>query len=147
MTTGLEETAVSTTTMVGADSAGEQPYIAQGRHLMLTLKGCPSSLLDDETFLKHAIHRAVLATGASLLQMISHHFEPQGVTVLALLAESHASIHTYPEVGVAFWDCFTCGTECVPERSVDVLARELQPTEVQWECQTRGDGETADMVK
>lgn len=121
-------------------TAGEQAYLAQGRHLMLTLQGCPPHLLDDEVFLHDLCVRAAQATGAQVLQSMSHHFTPQGVTSLILLAESHASIHTYPEVGTAFWDCFTCGWECIPERSVEVLVEGLGAEAVQWECITRGDG-------
>ena len=55
------------------------------------------------------MRRAAAATGATVLQVICQRFAPQGVTALALLAESHASLHTYPEAGLAFWDCFTCG--------------------------------------
>ena len=98
-----------------------------GRHLLLTLAGCPAAVLDDLPALAELVRRAAGATGATVLEVVSHRFEPQGVTVLALLAESHASLHTYPERGVAFWDCFTCGPNCDPSRSVPVLAEVLQP--------------------
>ena len=45
-----------------------------------------------------------------MLSVIDHRFEPQGVTVLALLAESHVSVHTWPELGGAYVDALTCGT-------------------------------------
>jgi S-adenosylmethionine decarboxylase proenzyme len=114
-------------------------YVAQGRHLMLTMRGCPSELLNDEVFLKDLVQRAVLATGAGLLNITSHQFEPQGVTILALLSESHASVHTYPESGVMFWDCFTCGWHCDPTKSVEILTDALKPTATNWECIVRGD--------
>jgi S-adenosylmethionine decarboxylase len=63
-------------------------------------------------------------------QVVSRRFAPQGVTALALLAESHASLHTYPEAGLAFWDCFTCGVACDPARSAPVLIDALQPAAV-----------------
>jgi S-adenosylmethionine decarboxylase proenzyme len=116
-----------------------ETYVAQGRHLMLTLTGCPSSLLDDEAALLDITQRAVAATDAQVLNVSSHHFEPQGVTILILLAESHASIHTYPEEGIAFWDCFTCGWRCDPERSTAVLVEALQPTSYQADCLVRGE--------
>jgi S-adenosylmethionine/arginine decarboxylase-like enzyme len=50
------------------------------------------------------------------------------VTTLAVLAESHASLHTYPENKLVFWDCFTCGTTCDPELSVAVLVELLHAT-------------------
>jgi S-adenosylmethionine decarboxylase len=57
--------------------------------------------------------------------LISHRFEPQGVTGLALLAESHISIHTWPESGYAAVDVFTCGDHTMPERACEVLWQEL----------------------
>jgi S-adenosylmethionine decarboxylase len=59
------------------------------------------------------------------LKVVSRQFKPQGVTVLALLSESHASIHTYPEVGAAFVDVFTCGTRANPALAVQLLADTL----------------------
>jgi S-adenosylmethionine decarboxylase proenzyme len=102
-------------------------YAPHGRHLLLTLAGCPAALLDDQPALEALVRRAAMATGATVLQVISRRFAPQGVTALALLAESHASLHTYPEAGVAFWDCFTCGAACDPARSVAVLVAALRP--------------------
>lgn len=101
-----------------------------GRHLLVTLSGCPPAILDDEQSLRAVVEQAATATGATVLQVSAHHFAPQGVTALALLAESHASLHTYPEAGLAFWDCFTCGSACDPERSLEVLARLLQPAAI-----------------
>ncbi|HEY1016366.1 MAG TPA: adenosylmethionine decarboxylase [Herpetosiphonaceae bacterium] len=101
-----------------------------GRHLLVTLSGCPPALLDDEQSLRAVVAQAAAATGATVLQIIAHRFSPQGVTALALLAESHASLHTYPEAGLAFWDCFTCGSDCDPERSLEVLERSLRPATI-----------------
>src|SRR5512141_3054641 len=105
----------------------------EGRHLLVTLAGCPRPLLDDAPAIERAVRRAAAATGAHVLQVISRQFEPHGVTVLALLAESHASLHTYPEAGVAFWDCFTCGAECDPQRSVPILIEALRPNAIRQE--------------
>ncbi len=82
--------------------------------------------------------RAALSTGATILQMSSRKFDPQGVTALVLLAESHASLHTYPESGVLFWDCFTCGDTCDPQLSVAVLQDVLRPTKVKADIILRG---------
>jgi S-adenosylmethionine decarboxylase len=109
---------------------------------MLTLAGCSPSVLDDEAVLKQLARRAVAATGAQVLQVISHHFDPQGVTILVMLSESHASLHTYPETGTVFWDCFTCGWHCDPEKSVETLVDALNPTSVQSDCMVRGDVES-----
>src|SRR5260221_342509 len=96
-----------------------------GSHLVLTLRGCSVTILDDEVRLSELTRLAAEATRATVLQVCSHRFSPQGVTVLAVLAESHASLHTYPEFNIVFWDCFTCGDTCDPEQSVEVLIEAL----------------------
>src|ERR1700677_4494868 len=93
-------------------------YEACGFHLLLTLKGCSAEILNDQNKLQELTLHAAQATGATVLQVCTHKFEPQGITTVAILAESHASLHTYPEAQTVFWDCFTCGTECMPELSV-----------------------------
>lgn len=105
-------------------------YEAKGKHLLLTLEGCDLEFLSDEKFIRDLTFEAATASGATVLHVSSHGFEPHGVTAVAVLAESHASIHTYPESGVVFWDCFTCGDSCKPELSIDPLVRKLSPAEV-----------------
>lgn len=102
---------------------------AVGKHCILELYGCCPAKLDDEAFLRSTITAAVQHAGATLLHLITHHFEPQGVTGLALLAESHLSIHTWPESGYAAVDVFTCGDHTMPERACLVLRQELEATE------------------
>ena len=97
-----------------------------GKHCILELYDCSRSKLDDEAFLRSTITAAVQRAGATLLQLITHHFEPQGITGLALLAESHLSIHTWPESGYAAVDVFTCGDHTMPERACRVLIEELE---------------------
>jgi S-adenosylmethionine decarboxylase len=96
-----------------------------GKHCILELYNCDSAKLDDEAFLRDTITTAAKRAGATLLNLITHRFEPQGVTGLALLAESHISIHTWPESGYAAVDVFTCGDHTMPERACQVLADEL----------------------
>jgi S-adenosylmethionine decarboxylase len=98
---------------------------AVGKHCILELYECDPGKLDDEEFLRSAITNAALRAGATLLQLITHRFMPQGVTGLALLAESHISIHTWPESGYAAVDVFTCGDHTMPECACRVLVEEL----------------------
>ena len=95
-----------------------------GKHCILELYNCDSAKLDDEAFLRDAITTAAKRAGATLLNLITHRFDPQGVTGLALLAESHISIHTWPESGYAAVDVFTCGDHTMPERACIVLSEE-----------------------
>ena len=96
-----------------------------GKHCILELYNCDPAKLDDEAFLRTAITTAAKRAGATLLNLMTHRFEPQGVTGLALLAESHISIHTWPESGYAAVDVFTCGDHTMPERACAVLSEEL----------------------
>ena len=100
-----------------------------GKHCILELYHCNPAKLDDEAVLRSIISTAVQRAGATLLHLITHHFEPQGVTGLALLAESHLSIHTWPESGYAAVDVFTCGDHTMPERACMVLREELEAAE------------------
>ena len=97
-----------------------------GKHCILELYGCSSAKLNDEPFLRATITAAAKRAGATLLNLITHRFDPQGVTGLALLAESHISIRTWPEFGYAAVDVFTCGDHTMPERACAVLAQELE---------------------
>lgn len=86
-----------------------------GRHCIFQLQDGNPTLLNDEDFVKTALINAAEAAGATLLQVSTHKFEPQGVTGFALLAESHISIHTWPEHGFAAIDSYTCGEHTNPE--------------------------------
>lgn len=97
-----------------------------GIHYILELKDCAPELLDNETFVRDAIAEAASAAHATLLTLSSHKFEPQGVTALGLLAESHISIHTWPEAGYAAVDIFTCGPDCKPQLAGEYLAKALK---------------------
>lgn len=99
-----------------------------GTHVLAELEGVDPQLLDDERFLREVMHNALERSDATVCQMIAERFDPQGVTVLALLSESHASLHTYPEDGSIFIDVFTCGHTAKPEKAVSLLSDALKPT-------------------
>jgi len=99
-----------------------------GKHCILELYDCDHIKLNDEAFLRTTITVAAKRAGATLLNLITHRFEPQGVTGLALLAESHISIHTWPENGYAAIDVFTCGNHSMPEKACEFLRQELLAT-------------------
>ena len=86
-----------------------------GRHCLFELQDGNPNLLDNEDFIKESLAKAADAAGATLLSIVSHKFQPQGVTALALLAESHIAFHSYPEYGYAAIDSFTCGDHTNPE--------------------------------
>tara|TARA_B100000927_G_C16303998_1_gene404636 strand:- start:80 stop:415 length:336 start_codon:yes stop_codon:yes gene_type:complete len=84
------------------------------KHILFTLKGCPYGLLDDEAHIRNVLANAAHLSQSTLLNVSSHKFNPHGVTAVALLAESHISIHTWPENGMAVCDVFTCGDHTSP---------------------------------
>ena len=96
-----------------------------GKHCIMELYECDELKLNDEAYLRTIVSMAAKLAGATLLRLITHKFEPQGVTGLALLAESHISIHTWPENRYAAVDVFTCGDHTMPERACEVLMKEL----------------------
>jgi len=81
----------------------------QGEHLILDLYDCDPEILDDYEGLEAILREALVISKATVLQVIGHKFDPVGVTLLALLAESHASIHTWPPENYAAVDVYTCG--------------------------------------
>jgi spermidine synthase len=111
-----------------------------GRHVLAELGGIEAGSLDDPEFLREALRSAATEAGATVCEVMAHRFEPHGVTVLALLAESHASIHTYPELGAAFADVFTCGDRADPELAVRLLADALRAGSIRTTTTHRGQG-------
>jgi len=83
---------------------------ALGRHLLLELRECNVAVLDDLKYLENALVSAAKDSGATVLDKSFHHFAPQGVSGVVLIAESHLSLHTWPEHAYAAVDIFTCGT-------------------------------------
>jgi len=100
------------------------------RHILFTLKGCPFELLDDENNVKLLLYNATKEAKSTLLNLATHKFEPQGVTGVAMLAESHISIHTWPEKSMAVCDVFTCGDSAEPQKAVEYMQEKLKATEI-----------------
>ena len=75
----------------------EKKLINKSKHFLLELYKCDYEKLNDESFLRCTLKNAAKLANATVLNLISNKFEPQGVTAIALLAESHLSIHTWPE--------------------------------------------------
>jgi S-adenosylmethionine decarboxylase len=114
-----------------------------GQHVIAEFEGVDAARLDDEPFLRRTLADALPRAGATVLDVISKRFDPQGVTVLALLSESHASMHTYPEVESIFVDVFTCGTQANPQLAVRLLGEALGGGSMRSETIHRGWPEAA----
>lgn len=99
-----------------------------GKHWIYDLQGGDHDLLNDEDFVKDVMTMAAEAANATLLSISTKKFDPQGVTAVALLSESHLSIHTWPEYGYAAIDVFTCGERTDPELACDFLRKSFKAT-------------------
>ena len=99
-----------------------------GAHLIIDLY--EAERLDDLEHIEAALRRCVEASGATLLHIHLHHFEPNGgVSGVAVLAESHISIHTWPERGYAALDAFMCG-DAEPTACVPILREAFKPKRI-----------------
>jgi S-adenosylmethionine decarboxylase len=107
-----------------------------GTHLLIELWNAKN--LGDMTLTDQMLRDAAVAAGATLLHIHLHHFGPNaGLSGVAVLAESHISIHTWPERGYAALDIFMCGS-CDPYKSIPVIRRAFEPGTVQLSEQKRG---------
>ena len=96
-----------------------------GTHVLLELRDCDPYRLDDLAYIRRELLRAAAAVGAQVVGESFHQFTPQGVTGILSIAESHISIHTWPELGYAAADIFTCGEQTMPDRAADVIIAAL----------------------
>ena len=107
-----------------------------GNHLLVEIWG--GSNLDDPKTIEDALCQAALDAKATILHAHFHHFSPySGVSGVVVLAESHISIHTWPERNYAAIDLFMCG-ECDPYNSLDALKRAFQPESIDVSLHKRG---------
>ncbi|NQW23961.1 MAG: adenosylmethionine decarboxylase [SAR202 cluster bacterium] len=97
-----------------------------GCHLLLELKDCNPELLNDLSYIRKSMIETAQNVGATIVGESFHHFSPQGVTGILAIAESHISIHTWPEFGYAAADIFSCGTSFQPREAANMLAEALE---------------------
>jgi len=115
-------------------------------HFLIDAWRCSPALLDDVDVVRDAVERAVRAAGATLIELTFHHFASQGVTAVALLAESHLAVHTWPERGYFAADLFSCGSGDV-ERAVDILRESFAAGDVRVQTIFRGPDGGADEAR
>ncbi len=126
----------------GADAEAKDYFVTRdgqvfaGMHLLVDLWG--AGALNDPAVIDVALREAALAAGATILHSHFHHFSPNGgVSGVVVLAESHISIHTWPERNFAAIDIFMCGA-CDPHKAVPVLRAAFTPERVELSEQRRG---------
>lgn len=99
-----------------------------GTHLIVDVLN--GSRLDDIEHIEQTFRKCIEVSGATLLHIHMHHFTPNGgVSGVAVLSESHISIHSWPEYGYAALDIFMCG-DAKPHKAIDVLREAFQPDEI-----------------
>ena len=98
-----------------------------GEHLTLDIIGAKKEY--DPSFFEKLIHKISKAAKVTVLEISKYKFEPQGFTILALLAESHMSFHTFPEKGIISFDFFTCG-KISPSIALEIIKKEIKHTRI-----------------
>lgn len=104
---------------------------ALGIHLLIELCSCNRQKLDDMDYLERTLAQAAEIAGATVLKTAFQNFNPQGVSGVVVIAESHLTIHTWPEYGYAAIDIFTCGTRVDPWKAAVYLRQEMEAVDMQ----------------
>ena len=97
-----------------------------GKHLICEYYGCSSSLLNDVARIQTLMREGAISAGATVVDERFHVFEPHGVSGVVVIAESHLTVHTWPEYGYAAVDIFTCGEQIDPQHAADFIQKALQ---------------------
>jgi len=114
------------------------PDFAPGKHILLDMYGAKQ--LSNLSFIEESLKRAAKACSANVLKIDLHSFgENAGVTGVALLAESHISIHTWPELSYAAIDIFMCG-RCDAELAIEPFKSDFSPQHIEVKTCLRGGG-------
>ncbi len=96
-----------------------------GRHLIAELSNCDSKILDNLELLEQYLEEAVRLSGATIVRSVFHRYSPQGVSGVVVIAESHLSLHTWPEYAYAAVDFFACGESVDPYKAFNYIKDKL----------------------
>lgn len=99
---------------------------ALGTHLLVELRDCNPKIIKDLAKVKNALVSAAKEAKATIIDISFHEFNPFGISGMVIIAESHLSIHTWPEYGYAAVDIFTCGDLIKPEVAASLLIKEFE---------------------
>ncbi len=109
-----------------------------GRHALLDLYDCDQALLDDVEFLRALFLKTATELKCTLVKECFHRYAPQGVSGVLVIAESHLSVHTWPEHGYAAVDLFTCADPAGLERMPSLLGDALKAGRFEFKLHDRG---------
>lgn len=104
-------------------SKNGQKQIHLGQHVLAEFFECDPNILNNLKKIEKLMVEAALECGATIVQKCFHMFNPYGVSGVVIIAESHLAIHTWPELGYAAVDLFTCGDKCDPKISYEYLKK------------------------
>jgi S-adenosylmethionine decarboxylase proenzyme len=96
-----------------------------GRHVLVEYWNCDRAVLNRPELLRECLLEGVRRSGATIITDVFHQFSPHGVTGVIVIAESHASIHTWPEHGYAAVDVFSCSEEMAIAEIIELLKKSL----------------------
>jgi S-adenosylmethionine decarboxylase len=102
-----------------------------GRHILAEIYGCDFDTLNDLVKVEKIMVNAALEAGAEVRECVFHKFSPQGVSGVVVISESHLTIHTWPELGYAAVDVFTCGEKVDPWDAFDYLTAQFNAKRVE----------------
>ncbi len=111
---------------------------AIGRHFLVELAECDAAPLRHADPLREIMLDAARECGATVVGFAFHQFLPEGASGTLLLAESHFSVHTWPEERYLAMDIFTCGTEMDAERAIEIVRRRVRAQRVEVQELARG---------
>ncbi|MDQ0285989.1 S-adenosylmethionine decarboxylase [Desulfofundulus luciae] len=97
-----------------------------GRHVLAEIYGCEFDILNDIEKVEEIMVNAALEAGAEVRECVFHKFSPQGVSGVVVISESHLAIHTWPELGYAAVDVFTCGEKVDPWDACNYLTSQFR---------------------
>ncbi|HHY59620.1 MAG TPA: S-adenosylmethionine decarboxylase proenzyme [Clostridia bacterium] len=103
---------------------------ALGRHILAEIYGCDFAILNDIKKVEEIMVNAALEAGAEVREFVFHKFSPQGVSGVVVISESHLAIHTWPELGYAAVDVFTCGEKVNPWDACKFLTEQFKAQHV-----------------
>ena len=119
---------------------------ALGRHILCELKGCDPEVLNNRKRIEQIMVDAALEAGAEVREVAFHKFSPQGVSGVVVISESHLAIHTWPELGYAAVDVFTCGERVNPWDACNYIKRKFKAQQLTATEVKRGVFETHEEV-
>lgn len=109
-----------------------------GRHILAEFFECDSNILNNPKLVEDYMVQAALECGATIVQKCFHLFSPYGVSGVIIISESHLAIHTWPELGYAAVDLFTCGDNCDPKVAYDFLKKMFNAKDASYSKLNRG---------